>query len=364
VRVAIVTESFLPQVNGVTGSVLKVCEHLEAEGHQALVIAPGPGPTRHGAARVVRIAAAPLPGYAEQRVAYPGFKLAQALREFRPDVVHLAAPAVLGAQAATIARKAGVPAVAIYQTDLPGYAERYGWRGASETVWRWLRRIHEMAARTLAPSRHACAELVAHGFPDVGRWPRGVDFERFHPQFRDDHLRRKLAPRGELVVGYVGRLAKEKELDLLREIHALPGVRLVVTGDGPQRQHLERLLPRAEFLGMRRGQELSTVFASLDVFVHTGRHETFCQTAQEALASGVPVVAPSAGGLLDIVDPGVNGSFFAPGNSADLRDVVEGFAHDPLARLELAERARSSISHRDWGSVGRDLVANYHAVAS
>lgn len=362
VRVAIVTESFLPQVNGVTGSVLKVCEHLRAEGHDTLVVAPGPGPSRHGAIPVVRIPSAPLPGYAEQRLAYPSFRLAQALREFRPDVVHLAAPAVLGAQAAGIAHRAGVPAVAIYQTDLPGYAARYGWRGATEAVWSWLRRIHETAARTLAPSRHACAELVAHGFPSVDRWPRGVDVERFHPQFRDDDFRRRAAPRGELLVGYVGRLAREKELDLLREVHALAGVRLVVAGDGPQRAHLQRVLPRAQFLGMVHGRELSSVFASLDVFVHTGRYETFCQTAQEALASGVPVVAPAAGGLLDIVDPGVNGRFFTPGDAGALRSVVEGFSHDAGARRELADRARSSIAGRDWASVGRDLVDTYRAV--
>ncbi|WP_432560828.1 glycosyltransferase family 4 protein [Kineococcus sp. SYSU DK003] len=361
-RVAIVTESFLPQVNGVTGSVLKVCEHLAAEGHRAVVIAPGPGPSRYGTTRVVRIPSAPLPGYAEQRVAYPGFRLAQALRAFRPDVVHLAAPTVLGAQAATVAQRAGVPAVAIYQTDLPGYAARYGWRGASQAVWSWLRRVHQMAARTLAPSRHACAELVAHGFPDVSRWPRGVDVDRFHPQHRDEDLRRRLAPRGELVVGYVGRLAREKELDLLRSVHTLPGVRLVVAGDGPQRAHLQRTLPRAQFLGTVHGRELSGVFASLDLFVHTGRHETFCQSAQEALASGVPVVAPAAGGLLDIVDPGVNGTFFAPGNAGELRGTVALLAHDGAARRELAGRARASIAGRDWTSVGRELVDNYRAV--
>lgn len=363
VRVAIVTESFLPQVNGVTGSVLKVCEHLRSEGHQALVVAPGPGPSRHGSVPVVRIASAPLPGYAEQRVAYPSWRLAQALRDFRPDVVHLAAPTVLGAQAATLARRAGVPAVAVYQTDLPGYAARYGWRGASQAVWRWLRRVHEMAARTLAPSRHACAELVAHGFPDVSRWPRGVDVQRFHPRFRDEEFRRDLAPRGELLVGYVGRLAREKELDLLREVHAVPGVRLVVAGDGPQRAHLQRVLPRAQFLGMVHGAEVARVFASLDLFVHTGRHETFCQTAQEALASGVPVVAPAAGGLLDIVDPGVNGEFFTPGDGAQLQRVVDHLRQDAGARLGLAGRARASVAGRDWTSVGHDLVATYRAVS-
>ncbi|NAZ80225.1 glycosyltransferase [Kineococcus sp. R8] len=354
-----VTESFLPQVNGVTRSVQRVCEHLARRGHEAVVVAPGRGPRTCGPYRVVRIPSVPLPGHAAQRVAYPTPVLAQALGSFRPDVVHLAAPTVLGAQAATLARRAGVPAVAIYQTDLPGFVEQYGLGGVSTTLWRWLRRVHGMAARTLAPSRQACAQLRSHGVPDVSRWPRGVDLERFSPLHRDDDLRRRLAPRGEVLVGYVGRLAREKELHLLTAVDALPGVRLVVVGDGPQRPQLQRLLPRAEFLGMLHGQELSAAYASLDLFVHTGRHETFCQSAQEALASSVPVVAPAAGGLLDLVVPGVNGSMFAPGAAADLQAEVARLAQDAQARQELAFAARPSVQHRDWFSIGEQLVATY-----
>ena len=129
---------------------------------------------------------------------------------------------------------------------------------------------------------------------------------------------------GELVVGYVGRLAHEKQVSLLTGLQGLAGVRLVVVGDGPQRRQLQQQLPGAQFLGFQQGPELARTFASLDVFVHTGAHETFCQAAQEALASGLPVVAPAAGGLLDLVEPEQTGLLFSPGCGVDLRAQVAG----------------------------------------
>ncbi|RJK94266.1 glycosyltransferase family 4 protein [Vallicoccus soli] len=358
-RVAVVTESFLPQVNGVTGSVLRVCEHLVRQGHEALVVAPGPGPDAWGGVPVLRVPALPLPFYSGHRLAAPWPDLAPALRAFAPDVVHLASPTLLGAQAAGVARRLGVPGVAVYQTDLPGYAARYGVPAASRAAWRWLRRVHAAAERTLAPSRHACAALRAHGVPRVARWPRGVDLERFSPVRRDEGLRARLAPGGEVLLGYVGRLAREKQLDLLAAVQDLPGTRLVVVGEGPQGAALRARLPRAAFLGRLDGDELGALVASLDVFVHTGAHETFCQAAQEALAAGVPVVAPAAGGLLDLVEPGATGGLFAPGSAAGLRRCTEVLARDPALRAAQGAAARRSVAGRDWASVGDELVAHY-----
>jgi phosphatidylinositol alpha 1,6-mannosyltransferase len=363
VRIAIVTESFLPQVNGVTNSVLRVCEQLEARGHTALVVAPGPGPTSYAGARVLRTPFVPLPGYRDFRLARPWGGMACALEDFGPDLVHLASPAVLGAQAAFTARRMGLPVVAVYQTDLAGFAGRYGLSGSERAVWNWLRRVHGAASRTLAPSRHAVAELTRNGVRRVDRWARGVDLQRFSPDHRDLALRSRLAPEGQLLVGYVGRLAQEKEVGLLGALRDLPGVRLVVAGDGPRRAALQAQLPDVPFLGFQGGATLAATFASLDVFVHTGSHETFCQAAQEALASGVPVVAPAAGGLLDLVEHGVNGLHFAPGSGASLRSHVAALASAPGLRVELASVARSSVSSRTWDVIGDQLVRHYEEVA-
>jgi phosphatidylinositol alpha 1,6-mannosyltransferase len=367
-RVAVITESFVPQINGVTNSVLRVCVHLAERDHEVLVYAPGSGcggprADHYGPARVVRGPSVSLPRYRDFRLAMPSPALAGLLRQWRPDVVHLASPALAGAQGATLAHRMGIPTVAVYQTDLAGFACRYGFRGAERFLWGWLRRVHACVGRTLAPSRHAVAELERHGVRRVTRWARGVDLERFRPDRRDARLRRKLAPEGELIVGYVGRLAHEKQVELLVGLDRTPGVRLVVVGDGPQRQALARRMPGARFLGFQGGTELAEIFASLDVFVHTGAHETFCQAAQEALASGLPVVAPAAGGLLDLVEPDSNGLLFTPHDAADLHRQVHRLAADPDQRRRLAAAARPSVAGRTWTAIGDELIGHYEQVA-
>lgn len=207
------------------------------------------------------------------------------------------------------ARHLSLPTVAVFQTDLAGFARRYSlWRRVGDDViWSWLRRIHERADLTLVPSRAALAQLRQQRFPRLARWGRGVDVDRFHPRHRDDALRADLAADGEVLVGYVGRLAPEKRVDRLATLADLPGVRLVIVGAGPDERALRRALPDAAFLGFRSGHALAQAYASLDVFVHTGVDETFCQAVQEALASGVPVVAPAFGGPIDLVQPGRTG---------------------------------------------------------
>jgi phosphatidylinositol alpha 1,6-mannosyltransferase len=368
VRVAVVTESFLPHVDGVTNTVCRVLEHLERTGHRALVVAPagGPGmrrePDAYAGAPVLRAPSAPLPGYPAFRFATPWPRLPGVLREFGPDVVHLAAPAGLGAQAAFAARRLDVPSVAVYQTDIAGFAARYGLARAEHTIWRWLATVHRIAARTLAPSWDAVDALLRQGVHRVARWSRGVDLDRFHPRHRDDDLRARLAPGGEVVVGYVGRLAREKRLDLLASLADVGGTRLVVVGDGPMRAQLERRLPGAAMLGFLSGQRLSAAVASLDVFVHTGTHETFCQAAQEAKASGVPVVAPAAGGLLDVVEHGRTGLHFPPGSAVGLAEGVTRLVGDAALRRAMGVAGRESVAACGWAGIGDELLGHYRDV--
>ncbi len=192
--------------------------------------------------------------------------------------------------------------------------------------------------------------------------PPGVDTDRFRPEHRDGALRRALAPGGEAIIGYVGRLAKDKRVDLLEHVLKLRGVKVVVVGDGPELPRLRRRLRGAVFTGQRTGGDLSRLYASLDVFVHTGADETFCQTVQEALASGVPVVAPAAGGPLDLVEDGVNGLLYAPDSVRELRVAVGRLAHNRALRADLADRARASVEHRTWEAVGDELLAHYRSV--
>ncbi|WP_221355735.1 glycosyltransferase family 4 protein [Streptomyces beigongshangae] len=361
-RVVIVTESFPPDVNGVAHCALQTARHLVERGHTPLVVAPatspGSGTDATAPCPVVRVPSLPLPGYSQVRVALPSRRVAAAITAHRADIVHLAGPFVLGVRGMAAAGRLGIPAVAVYQTDLAGYARTY--MGAGEAAaWRRIRSVHAAADRTLAPSGAALHDLEAHGVPRVRLWPRGVDTVRFRPEHRDDALRRELAPNGELIVGYVGRLAPEKQVELLAGVCALDGVRVVVVGDGPSRPGLEQALPGAVFLGRRTGGELARIFASLDVFAHTGPFETFCQTVQEAMASGVPVVAPAAGGPLDLVAHGRTGLLVPPGDGAAVRDAVWSLAADPALRAAYGAEARRRVEGRTWAVVGDALVEHY-----
>lgn len=363
VRIAVVAESFLPQVNGVSGSVVRVLEHLRARGHEALVVAPGAGgDTEHEGTPVVRVPAVDVPRVSSLPVGLPTPVLAAALADFGPDVVHLASPFVLGAGGQRAARRLGVPTVAVYQTDVAGFAASYGMGATERAAWRWTRRLHGRADRTLAPSTWAVDALTSRGVPRVHRWGRGVDTERFAPSRRSAELRARLAPRGELLVGFVGRLAPEKHVERLALLAATPGLRLVVVGDGPERRRLAGVLPGAWFLGEQRGAELATTLASLDVAVHPGEHETFCQVVQEALASGVPVVAADAGGPRDLVAHGRTG-FLVPVEGLERGVVAAVLAlADPAVRRVVGPAARRSVLHRTWPVLGDELLEHYRAV--
>jgi phosphatidylinositol alpha 1,6-mannosyltransferase len=358
----VVTESFLPRVNGVTNSVCRVLEHLERRGHQALIIAPGPGPEPYAGHRVVVVPGVGLPGYQSFVLGLPTKAVERQLRAFAPDVVHLASPVALGAAGARAARKMGVPSVAVFQTDLAGFARRYGFRGTDKTIWSWLRHVHRQATRTLVPSSATHRQLAERGFPGLAMWRRGVDSERFRPEHRTEQLRARLAPNGEVLVGYVGRLAGEKRVELLAALAGLPGVKLVIVGEGPAEKRLRGLLPDAAFLGFLDGQRLSEAYATLDVFVHTGADETFCQAVQEAMASGVPVVASAAGGPVDLVLPERTGLLFTPDSTAELRGCVTRLAADPELRATWGAAGRAAVEHRSWTAVGDELLRHYDEV--
>ena len=360
-RVAIVTESFLPHINGVTNTVRHIADRLLDTGHEVLIVAPGPGPTSHGGARVVRVRSLRLPGYRSFPLGLPDSVVEQAVAGFAPDVVHLASPVVLGAVGLRAARRHCLPTVAVYQTDVGAFALQYGVR-AAPVIEKWVARIHRRASRTLVPSTSSHRQLTALGVPNLHLWRRGVSLELFDPRHRSEMTRRRFAADADtVVVGYVGRLAAEKQVRRLVELADLPGSRLVVIGDGPLRPWLEQRMPAAVFTGMLAGHELATAFASLDVFVHPGEAETFCQTVQEAQASGVPVVAPAAGGPLDLVEHARTGLLYDPLDAASMRDATASLVGDPALRRSLAWRARRRVAARTWSAVVDELVAVHYA---
>lgn len=290
----------------------------------------------------------------------PRPRMVGVLRGFQPDVVHLASPALLGYGGLLAARHLGVPTVAVFQTDVAGFAESYGAGVMTRAAWAWTRHLHAKADRTLAPSTSAIENLTAHHVPRVHHWGRGVDVSGFVPSARDDGLRAAWSPTGKPIVGFVGRLAPEKHVERLAVLARRDDLQLVVVGDGVDRSSLESLMPSAVFTGALYGRDLAAAYASMDVFVHAGEHETFCQAVQEAMASGVPVVAPDAGGPRDLVTPMHTGLLLGVEEfEARLPGAVD---HLLAQRPRYSVAARRSVLTRTWPSVCEQLVGHYDAV--
>jgi phosphatidylinositol alpha 1,6-mannosyltransferase len=363
-RVVIVTESFLPQINGVTNSVLRVLEYLRSQGHEALVIAPesAGGVNEYAGFRVKRVPSVEVKGMLP--VGFPQKTLEPLIDGFSPDVVHLASPFFLGYYAARVSQRLGIPTLSIYQTDIAGFARHYGLTIAHDSLKKWVAKIHTRTSRTLAPSNWSCDDLKSSGVDNVYLWQRGVDGVKFSPTKRDINLRCELLgdrPDRKLV-GYVGRLANEKRIDDLSTLDKRDDVQLVIVGEGPARMKLERELPNAKFVGYQGGEDLARYYASLDIFVHTGKHETFCQSIQEALASGVPVIAPNSGGPTDLVKHGWTGFLIDTSNSYSLNHSVNQILYSSEHRL-MSERARGSVIHRTWESVNSQLIEHYRELS-
>jgi phosphatidylinositol alpha 1,6-mannosyltransferase len=369
-RVAIVSESFLPTVNGVTNSVCKVLDHLAAAGHQAIVITPTPGIgiERPVSYRGFPVHHMPAIAYRQFPVGLPHPQVQRLLAGFAPDVIHAASPFLLGAHALAAAARLGIPSVAIFQTDVAGYAKRNHLGPATALAWKFVRRIHNGAGLTLVPSSASERDLVDAGVRRLARWGRGVDTVRYHPNNRHHRdsmaLRRLLAPNGEIIVGYVGRIAPEKQVERLAELRGLRNIRIVIVGDGPAKNAVKSKLAGlpVTWLGRLGGQELAMAYASFDIFVHTGTEETFGQTIQEAHAAGLPVVAPLAGGPIDLVADGTTGFLFDPDVRGEFAALTSDLVASETLRFRMGEQGRRAVLGKTWQRVCGELVEHYQTV--
>ena len=366
-RVAIVTESFLPSTNGVTNSVLRILEGLSESGDQGLVIAPAQSgtPTSYAGHLVKTTTAIPTQNFlpVDLPLAIPQKRLRYLLEGFNPDLVHLASPFVLGSYAIKVAKQLQIPTLSVYQTDLGGFAKQNGFAVAQNTLQKILYRIHAQSDRTLAPSTSTCLELHLAGVPNVFLWQRGVDTVLFNPQKRSTQLQSSWrgSNSNKTIVGFIGRLAKEKRVTDLIPLNNDPNIQLVIVGDGAQRAKLEQQLPNAIFLGFQSGEALAQIYASLDLFIHPGPNETFCQSVQEALASGVPVIAPNSGGPVDLVANNRTGYLIDTSDPTVLmRTISTHRARSDRKQMRIA--ARDSVSMRNWQRINAQLKDHYQAV--
>lgn len=365
-KVAIVTESFLPSVNGVTNSVLQVIHTLKKHGHEVLIIAPKSPESEYLGFPIIRTAALELFGFP---VGLPLIGMKSVLRSFNPDVVHVAAPFMLGRQGLAVANRLNIPSVAIYQTDVTGYLQRYGARILTP-LYKWLlRRIHKKATITLAPTAETASMLQALGCPNVSIWGRGVDISLFNPRRKLSIAvqKYKLAigvKPADLVVGYVGRLAAEKQVTRFSEFTDLPNVQFLIVGDGVERASLEKQFEnqRVKFVGKQSADLLANSYAAMDIFVHCGEEETFGQTIQEAKAAGVPPIAPARGGPKFLIEDGLTGFLVDPDKPLAYREALLRLINDSELRERMGLEARASMLGRTWKNNNEQLISHYESV--
>ena len=366
-RVALVTESFLPSLNGVTNSVLRVVETLKEQGHEVLIVAPTSNSSQHEGFTVVTSPFVPLGGFP---VAIPTPAITQTLDRFAPDLIHAAAPFWLGGQSIAYAAKRGIPSIAVYQTDVAGYMERYGLEFAGPILEAITAAIHKPATLSLAPTQDGKDFLHKIGIDSVELWGRGVDAELFHPERRTSsrvhELRERFAPDGERIIGYVGRLAPEKQVARLMEVCGIPNTRVVIVGDGPDRLELEDRFAGypVTFTGRLSGEELADAYAAMDVFVHCGTEETFGQTIQEAHASGLPVIAPTKGGQRHLIRDGVDGYLVDHIRWGAFRDKAWTLTQDDHLRHEMSQNARRAVAGKTWEKNNETLLEHYERALS
>lgn len=369
-RVAIITETFLPKVDGIVKVTCLLLDHLAKRGVEALVIAPRYGESaRYNDVPVRSLPSLSFPLYPEARLGFATLSLYRDLAAFQPDVAHLLHPVMAGIPTMMMLKWMAVPTVTSFHLDYARLAPQFrlgaldlGFTGPlidelTKTIFNW-------ADCSLAPSKPAQRQMRRLGIANVGLWRRGVDAEAFNPKFRSAGMRAEMTAGnpGDTTLLYVGRLSDEKQIEHIRPaLERLPNTRLVLVGDGPARAELERYfadLP-VTFMGYLRGERLSQAYASADIFVFPSRLETFGLVVIEAMAAGLPVVAARVGGVGDMVSEGVNGYSFESGDRAMLLEGLRKIASRRETMRWMGQQARAYAEGQSWEAIMDEVLDLY-----
>jgi glycosyltransferase involved in cell wall biosynthesis len=365
-RVILFTETFIPKVDGIVTVIRLLLDHLTERGVETMIVAPDLGdvPPYYNRTRIITPYSIRLKFYDELATGTPTPNIWWHMRRFKPDVAHLFHPAVIGTTGLLLAKAFRIPIVTSFHVDLAAMARYVGipYLAPVADFGMWL--AFKGADYTLAPSRPVQERLLKMGVRKVGLWGRGVDADKFHPRHYDADMRHALSDghSDAPLLLYVGRLSKEKRLQDLRPVlDQVPGARLAIVGDGPERAALEAVFAGtpARFMGYLTGSDLSRAYASSDLFVFPSEMEAFGLVVVEAMAAGLPVVAARVGGVMDTVQERVTGCTFDPGDVAALIDGVRFVAADADRRRVMGQTARAYAETRSWPSMMEDVYQLY-----
>ena len=368
-KIAFFTETFLPKVDGIVTRLTKTIEFLTKNGDEVIVFCPEGCPDSYKGATIVGVAAMPLPLYPELKLGLPGPAVSDKLEEFKPDLVHVVNPAVLGLGGIWLAKTNNIPLIASYHTHLPKYLEHYGMGMLEPLLWELLKAAHNQALLNLCTSTAMVNELEDKGIQRTALWQRGVDTENFRPELRSEKMREKLFGKyqnTDSLLIYVGRLSAEKQIERIKPVlDNIPGACLALVGDGPYRGQLEKIFEntKTNFIGYLSGEELASAYASGDIFLFPSSTETLGLVLLEAMAAGCPVIGANKGGIPDIINNGINGCLYDPdekdNGERSLIEATKKILADKNKKEAMRKEARKEAEQWDWNQATLQLQKYY-----
>jgi glycosyltransferase involved in cell wall biosynthesis len=368
-KIAVFTDTYLPQINGVTNTLNKLIQYFVATGIEYRIFIPQYD-TEILDHNIEHFYSIKLFFYPENRLAIPNsFRISSTLSKFQPDIIHIMTEFNMGIAGLNYGKRHGIPTISNYTTNFSQYTDYYKLNFLKQPIWNYMKWFHMQNDITLCPSNVARQLLNGQGIHNTQILSRGIDFKNFHPQNRNSHLRNELGISDKITFLYVGRVSLEKDLDILnKSYHAIQQkykdrVAMVLTGDGPYLEKCKQIFPDDTiFTGFMKGKELSEIYASCDIFVCPSSTETFGNVVLEAMASGLPVIGADAGGVGEIIQHNVTGLKFAKRDSNKLTKCMAELADDIDLRDYLKTCGREYSTNRSWDKIFNGLVAIYNEI--
>lgn len=369
-KIALFTDTFYPEINGVAGTLKRYTEYLDSQNISYKIFAPNTQSNQYALSHIHTFKSFPFFLYPECRLAFPNLlDIKSELLSFGPQLIHVATPFNIGLCGVYYAKKLNIPLVGSYHTDFNYYLQYYDLQFLAKYLWKYLNWFHRHFKKIFVPSIETMSQLKHHGFTNLELWPRGVDCRNFHPNYNKQTVRKKLGIQKKYLLTYVGRLAPEKNVDLVLSIaKSLPAeinqdVQWLIVGDGPLRTELQKEAPaNMVFTGYLQGEALVEAYAASDIFVFPSSSETFGNVVLEALACGTPVVGANSGGVKSIVQSGLTGKLVEPGNVSEfIYSILVLLKHDSL-RYQMGMEGRKYALTQKWEGIFENLLSSYDDV--
>ncbi len=368
-KVAVFTDTYLPQINGVTNTLSNLINYFDTKGIEYKIFVPKYDMELQDQ-NVERFHSIKFIFYPENRLALPNkSRIHSILSEFQPDVIHIMTEFNLGLAGLNYGKSHNIPTLTNYTTNFSQYTDYYKINFLKQPLWSYLKWFHTQSNLTLCPSEEARRVLHMQGIHNTAIFSRGIDFKGFHPMNRKSDLRHELGIEDKIAFLYVGRVSFEKDLDILcksyqaiRQTYS-KRVAMVITGDGPYLEKCKQTFPKDTiFTGYKKGKDLKELYASCDIFTFPSSTETFGNVVLEAMASGIPVIGADAGGVGEIIKHRVTGLKFAERNADQLTKYMSELIENYNLREFLKTNGREYSMNQSWEKIFNNLMAHYSKI--